>query len=70
MIEYVNGLVHAMTIQGVHQVPEPSTRTMSPQHLTQQGQDHSPKLEGTGTITTSKSITLFWNQRIYHKMLA
>ena len=56
-----------MTIQGVYLVPEVTTRIMSQQYLAQQAQDHSLKLEGRGTITTSKSISLFWHERSYHK---
>ena len=67
MIGDDNGLVHVMTIQGVYLVPEATTRIMSPQHLAQQAQVHSPRPEGTGSINASKSATLFRNQRRYHK---
>ena len=40
---------------------------MSPQHLAQQADDHYPREEGTGALTTSKTITLFWAQRRYSK---
>ena len=67
LVEDDNQLVHAMTIQGVYLVPEATTRIMSPQHLAPQVQDHSPYPEGTGSINTSKSVTIFWNQRKYDK---
>ena len=37
------------------------------QHLAQQADDHYPREEGTGALSTSKTITLFWAQRRYSK---
>ena len=61
-LEDDNGLVHVMAITGAYLIPEACTRILSPQHLAQQAEDHYPKEEGTGALT-SKSITLFWSQR-------
>ena len=40
---------------------------LSPQHFSQAANNHHPKPEGTGSITNSKNITLFWGQRRYTK---
>ena len=56
-----------MIIRGAYLIPEAATRILSPQHLAQQAGDHYPKEEGTGAITTSKNITLFWSQRRFTK---
>ena len=61
------GLVHVIMIQGAYLIPEASTRILSPQHLAQQANDHYPKEEGTGSLTTSKNITLFWSQHRFTK---
>ena len=66
-LEDDTGLVHVIMIQGAYLIPEASTRILSPQHLAQQANDHYPKEEGTGTLTTSKNITLFWSQRRFTK---
>ena len=66
-LEDNNRLVHVMVITGAYFIPEASTRILSPQHLTQQADDHYPSEEGTGALTTSKSITLFWSQRRFSK---
>ena len=66
-IEDDTGLVHIMIVKGAYLIPEAATRILSPQHLAQQAGDHYPKEEGTGAITTSKSITLFWSQRRFTK---
>ena len=66
-LEDDNGLVHVMVITGAYLIPEACTRILSPQHLAQQAEDHYPKAEGTGALTTSKSIVLFWSQRRYSK---
>ena len=66
-VEDDTGLVHVMIIKGAYLIPEAVTRILSPQHLAQQADDHYPKEEGTGAITTSKSITLFWSQRRFTK---
>ena len=66
-IEDDQGLVHVMTIRGAYLIPEAPTRILSPQHLAQQADDHYPREEGTGALTTSKTITLFWAQRRYAK---
>ena len=61
-LEDDNGLVHVMVINGAYLIPEACTRILSPQHLAQQAEDHYPKEEGTGALTTSKNIVLFWSQ--------
>ena len=66
-IEDDHGLVHVMIINGAYLIPEASTRILSPQHLAQQANDHFPIDEGTGALTTSKNITLFWAQRRFTK---
>ena len=66
-VEDDTGLVHVMIIKGAYLIPEAVTRILSPQHLAQQADDHYPKEEGTGAITTIKSITLFWSQRRFTK---
>ena len=66
-IEDDHGLVHVMVITGAYLIPETTTRILSPQHLAQQVNDHYPTVEGTGALTTSKNITLFWAQRRFKK---
>ena len=66
-IEDDTGLVNVMVVKGAYLIPEAATRILSPQHLAQQAGDQYPKEEGTGAITTSKSITLFWSQRRFTK---
>ena len=66
-IEDDQGLVHVMIIRGAYLIPDASTRILSPQHLAQQADDHYPRVEGTGALTTSKNITLVWAQRRYVK---
>ena len=66
-IEDDHGLVHVMIITGAYLIPEAATRILSPQHLAQQANDHYPIAEGTGALTTSKNITLFWSQRRFTK---
>ena len=66
-IEDDQGLVHVMIIRGAYLIPDAPTRILSPQHLAQQADDHYPRAEGTGALTTSKNITLFWAQRRYMK---
>ena len=66
-IEDDHGLVHVMVITGAYLIPETTTRILSPQHLAQQANDHYPTAEGTGALTTSKNITLFWAQRCFTK---
>ena len=66
-IEDDHGLVQVMIITGAYLIPEATTRILSPQHLAQQANDHYPTAEGTGALTTSKSITLFWAQRRFTK---
>ena len=66
-LEDDTGLVHVIVIQGAYLVPDAMTRILSPQHLAQQANDHYPKEEGTGSLTTSKNITLFWSKRRFTK---
>ena len=42
-----------MVITGAYLIPDACTRILSPQHLAQQAEDHYPKEEGTGALTTS-----------------
>ena len=62
-LEDDQGLVHVMIIRGAYLIPDAPTCILSPQHLAQQVDDHYPREEGTGALTTSKNITLFWAQR-------
>ena len=66
-VEDDHGLVHVMLITGAYLIPDAATRILSPQHLAQQANDHYPMAEGTGALTTSKNITLFWAQRRFTK---
>ena len=66
-VEDDNGLVHVMVVKAAYLIPEAVTRILSPQHLAQQAEDHYPNQEGTGALTTSKNITLFWSQRRFAK---
>ena len=56
-----------MVIKGAYLIPDAAMRILSPQHLAQQADDHYPMAEGTGALTTSKNITLFWAQRRFAK---
>ena len=66
-VEDNTGLVYIMVIKGAYLIPDAVTRILSPQHLPQQADDHYPREEGTGALTTSKNITLFWSQRRFVK---
>ena len=66
-IEDDHGLVQVLVITGAYLIPETTMRILSPQHLAQQANDHYPATEGTGALTTSKNITLFWAQRRFTK---
>ena len=61
-VEDDSGLVHIMVIKGTYLIPDAATRILSTQHLAQQADNHYPKEEGRGALTTSKNITLFWSQ--------
>ena len=66
-VEDDTGLVHVMVIRGAYFIPDAATRILSPQHLAQQADDHYPREEGTGALTTSKNIALFWSQQPFAK---
>ena len=66
-VEDDTGPIHVMIIRGAYLIPEAATCILSPQHLAQQAGNHYPKEEGTGAITTTKNITLFWSQRQFTK---
>ena len=68
-IEDDQGLVHVMIIRGAYVIPDTPTQILSPQHLAQQADDHYQREEGTGALTTSKNITLFWAQRRFTKTI-
>ena len=48
-------------------MPEAPNHILTLQHLAQQVNNHHHAQEGTGAITTSKTITLFWGQRKFSK---
>ena len=56
-----------MVIKGAYLIPDAATRILSLQHLAQQADDHSPREEGKGALTTSKNITLFCSQQRFAK---
>ena len=58
-VEDDNGLVHIMVIKGAYLIPDAATRILSLQSLAKQADDQYPREEGTGALTTSKTITLF-----------
>ena len=66
-VEDDTGLVHVMVIKGAYLIPDAATQILSPQHLAQKADDHYPREEGMGALTTSKNITLFWTQRRFTK---
>ena len=66
-VEDDTGLVYIMVIQGAYLIPDAATRILSPQHLTQQANDHYPREKEEGSLTMSKNITLFWSQRRFTK---
>ena len=66
-LEDDNRLVHVMVIKGAYFIPDVATRILSLQHLAQQAEDHYPRDEGTGALTTSKNVMLFWSQRCFTK---
>ena len=66
-IEDDHGLVHVMVITGAYLILDATMRILSPQHLAQQANDHYPMAEGTGALTTSKNIALFWAHRCFTK---
>ncbi|KAL7565945.1 hypothetical protein ACA910_008403 [Epithemia clementina (nom. ined.)] len=63
LIDDDTGVTHAFTIQDSYFVPSAPTRILSPQQYAQQRQDHKPRRDGTGSMTLSNHVVLFWNQR-------
>ena len=56
-------------IKDTYYMADVPNRILSPQHFAQVANDHCPSPEGTGSITNSKNITLFWGQRKYAKTI-
>ena len=56
------GTIHKLTIPNSYYIAATLTKILSPQHFAQQTNDHYPDPDGTGCITTSSAIILFWNQ--------
>ncbi|KAL7556287.1 hypothetical protein ACA910_016198 [Epithemia clementina (nom. ined.)] len=63
------GQVHNIHLRETYLVPKAPTRLLAPQHWAQTARDHSPIQEGTGCLTTSKEIILFWKQRQHCKTI-
>ena len=63
------GRTHVVAISGSYLIPDVPTKILSPQHLAQQANYHHLHQQGTGALTMSKSITLFWGQRRFQKMV-
>ena len=68
-IEDDTGKVHSIRINGTYYMANVPNRILSPQHFAQAANDHQPQPEGTGSITNSKNITLFWGQQKYTKTI-
>ena len=66
-IEDDNNINHTFVIPNTYYIAAAPTRILSPQHFAQQMQDHKPHAEGTGCMTTSMTIVLFWDQRKFTK---
>ena len=66
-IEDDNNIIHTFVIPNAYHITAAPTRILSPQHFAQQMQDHKPHAEGTGCMTTSMTIVLFWDQRKFTK---
>ncbi|KAL7563769.1 hypothetical protein ACA910_020453 [Epithemia clementina (nom. ined.)] len=68
-LEDDTGQVHDIRLRGTYLVPKAPTRLLAPQHWAQTARDHAPIQEGTGCLTTSKEIILFWKQRQFKKTI-
>ena len=68
-IEDDTGKVHPININGTYYMAGMSNQILSQQHFAHVANDHHPKPEGTGLITNSKNITLFWGQKRYTKTI-
>ncbi|KAL7580972.1 hypothetical protein ACA910_005786 [Epithemia clementina (nom. ined.)] len=68
-IEDDTGQVHNICLRGTYLVRKAPTRLLAPQHWAQTARNHSPIQEGTGCLTTSKEIILFWKQRQHRKTI-
>ena len=66
-IEDDNNIIHTFVIPNTYYITAAPTSILSPQHFAQQMQYHSPHAEGTGCMTTSMAIVLFWDQRKFTK---
>ena len=62
-----NNIIHTFIIPNTYYIAAAPTRILSPQHFTQQMQDHKPHAEGTGCMNTSMTIVQFWDQRKFTK---
>ena len=61
--------VHLININGTYYMAGMPSWILLPQHFAQVANDHYPKLEGMGSITNSKNISLFWGQQTYTKTI-
>ena len=66
-IEDDNNIIHTFVISNTYYITAAPTRILSPQHFTQQMQDRKPHAEGTGYMTTSIIVVLFWDRRKFTK---
>ena len=63
------GKVHLININDTYYMVDVPNRILLPQHFSQAANNHHPKPEGMGSITSSKNITLFWGQQRYTKTI-
>ena len=68
-IEDDDGQQNKFVIRNTYCVPDAPHRLLCPQQWAQQANDHVPTPEGTGCMTTSRHVILFWDQRRHRKTI-
>ena len=60
-LEDDQGTIHKLIIPNSYYIAATLTGILSPQHFAQQSTEHYLDPDGTGCITTTSAIKLFWN---------